>query len=140
MRQRPWRFSHAKAGARFSAERRVTFTATRVEGASASAAARGDRVRAVAAAGPAPTATCGTMRLRRDDGIDGRAFARGTYKLSAFGISCAKVTGRYGLFDQFLRQSPTTPLPRPWTSLVAVGAPKFVARAGVGFRAQRISG
>lgn len=90
-------------------------------------------------AGP-QTPSCGTFEVSEDETIDGRVFAKGTYRLHAFGISCAKVRGKYGLFDQFLSQDDTAPLPKPWRSLVgAVGAPKFAAAPGVGFRAERIS-
>ncbi len=86
------------------------------------------------------TPSCGTFKVRQDKRVDGRLFVKGTYKLNAFGISCAKVIGKYGLFDQFLSQKSTTPLPLPWKSLTgAIGAPKFSAAPGVGFRAQRIS-
>jgi len=82
--------------------------------------------------------SCGTFKVRKDEIIDKRLFPKGTYRLNAFGISCAKVAGKYGLFDQFLTQEATTPLPKPWKSLTdAVGAPKFSAAPGVGFRAQR---
>jgi len=91
-------------------------------------------------AGP-QTPSCGTFKVRNDETIDGRVFQKGTYQLNVFGdISCAKVRGKYGLFDQFLSQDDTTPLPKPWQSLAdAVGAPKFTAAPGVGFRAERIS-
>jgi hypothetical protein len=85
--------------------------------------------------------SCGTWKVLKDEKIDNRLFPKGTYRLNAFGISCAKVSGKYGLFDQFLNQDDSTPLPKPWKSLTgAVGAPKFSAAPGVGFRAQRISG
>ncbi len=85
--------------------------------------------------------SCGTFKVRKDEKIDNRLFPKGTYRLNAFGISCAKVSGKYGLFDQFLSQDDSTPLPKPWKPLTgAVGAPKFSAAPGVGFRAQRISG
>ena len=85
--------------------------------------------------------SCGTWKVRNDERIDSLLFPKGTYRLNAFGISCAKVSGKYGLFDQFLSQDDSTPLPKPWKSLTgAVGAPKFSAAPGVGFRAQRISG
>jgi hypothetical protein len=94
---------------------------------------------AVAAGPQGPS--CGTFEVRKDETIENRLFPKGTYRLNAFGLSCAKVSGKYGLFDQFLSQDDDTPLPRPWRSLVgAVGAPKFSAAPGVGFRAQRISG
>jgi len=91
-------------------------------------------------AGP-QTPSCGTFEVLNDESIDGREFPKGMYQLNVFGnISCGKVRGTYGLFDQFLSQDATTPLPKPWQSLAgAVGAPKFTAAPGVGFRAQRIS-
>ena len=53
-------------------------------------------------AGP-QTPSCGTFKVKNDETIDGRAFPKGTYQLNATGnISCAKVRGKYGLFDQFL--------------------------------------
>lgn len=92
------------------------------------------------AAGPQGP-SCGTFEVLNDEKIDAREFPKGTYRLNAIGISCAKVVGKYGLFDQFLSQDDTTPLPKPWKSLAgAVGAPKFSAAPGVGFRAQRIAG
>jgi hypothetical protein len=91
-------------------------------------------------AGP-KSPSCGTWKVRKDERIDNRLFPKGTYQLHAFGISCARVSGKYGLFDQFLSQDDSAPLPKPWKSLAsAIGAPKFSAAAGVGFRAQRISG
>lgn len=86
------------------------------------------------------TPACGNVKVQSAEVIDGRAFPSGTYRVNAFGISCAKVLGKYGLFDQFLSQDDSTPLPKPWRSLSqAIGAPKFAAAPGVGFRVQRIS-
>ena len=91
------------------------------------------------AAGPKGP-SCGTFKVRKNEKIVNHPFPKGTYRLHAIGISCAKVSGKYGLFDQFLSQDDDTPLPRPWRFLAgAVGAPKFSAAPGVGFRAQRIS-
>lgn len=105
-------------------------------GSSTSSSAR------TSAAPPGPQGpSCGTWKVRKNETIDGRLFPKGTYRLNAFGISCAKVYGKYGLFDQLLSQAESTPLPKPWKFLTgAVGAPKFSAAPGVGFRAQRISG
>ena len=87
------------------------------------------------------TPSCGNYELAKDKKVDGTLFAKGTYQLNAFGISCEKVIGKYGLFDQFLSQKSTTPLPKPWKYLAgAVGAPKFSAADRVGFRAQLLSG
>ena len=83
---------------------------------------------------------CGTWKVRNDERIDNLLFPKGTYRLNAFGKSCATVSVKYGLFDQFLSQDDSTPLPKPWKSLTgAVGAPKFSAAPGIGFRAERIS-
>ena len=85
------------------------------------------------------TPSCGTFIVEKDSTIEGHLFTKGTYKINAIGISCEKVMGKYGLFDQFLSQDKSTPLPKPWKYLSeAVGAPKFVVAPGVGFRAQRI--
>lgn len=93
----------------------------------------------LAAQGP-QTPSCGTFAVRHDTAVDNRLFPKGTYRVHAIGISCEKVMGQYGLFDQFLSQEPGAPLPKPWKSLIgAVGAPKFAAAPGVGFRVQRIS-
>ncbi|MSU46532.1 MAG: hypothetical protein EXS42_05280 [Lacunisphaera sp.] len=86
------------------------------------------------------TPSCGTFIVEKDIKIQGHVFKRGKYQINTFGISCEKVMGKYGLFDQFLSQDENTPLPKPWKYLSkAVGAPKFVAAPGVGFRAQRLS-
>lgn len=91
------------------------------------------------AAGPQGP-SCGTFKVRKNERIVNHPFPKGTYRLNAIGISCEKVRGKYGLFDQFLGQDDDTPLPRPWRFLAgAVGAPKFSAAPGVGFRAQWIS-
>jgi hypothetical protein len=103
------------------------------------AAALGMAASGAVAAGPQGP-SCGTFRVREDQKIEGRLFPKGTYRLNAMGLSRAKVAGKYGLFDQFLGQDDATPLPKPWESLIgAVGAPKFSAAPGVGFRAQRIA-
>lgn len=83
------------------------------------------------------TPSCGTFVVEKDTKIQGHVFKRGKYQINTFGIACEKVMGKYGLFDQFLSQDESTPLPKPWKYLSeAVGAPKFVAAPGVGFRAQ----
>ena len=80
---------------------------------------------------------CGTYKVKIAENIDGRDFPKGTYVLHAFGISCKKVIGSKGLFSQFLNLKDGAPLPKPWISLFdAVGAPKFSAGKGIGFRAQ----
>jgi len=84
--------------------------------------------------------SCGTFVVHKDTKIENRLFLKGTYQVNTMGISCEKVMGQYGLFDQFLSQEAATPLPKPWKSLSeAIGAPKFAAAPGVGFRAQRVS-
>jgi len=86
------------------------------------------------------TPSCGNFDILKDAKIAGHEFTRGTYKINTMGISCEKVMGKYGLLDQFLSQDEQTPLPKPWRYLSdAVGAPKFVADVGVGFRVQKIS-
>lgn len=82
----------------------------------------------------------GTFRITRDMKVAGHLFRKGTYRMNAIGVSCEVVIGKYGLFDQFLSQEESAPLPRPWRFLSeAVGAPKFSAAPGVGFRAQWLS-
>lgn len=83
---------------------------------------------------------CGYHKVKTAENIDGRDFAKGTYVLHAFGISCKKVIGSKGLFSKFLKLKDGAPLPKPWVSLSeAVGAPKFSSGNGVGFRAQLLS-
>lgn len=56
-------------------------------------------------------------------------------------MGCDEVIGSSGLFEKFLGLSTYESLPSPWVSLMnAVGAPKFSAGGGVGFRVQRMSG
>lgn len=124
----PWRYSYSAGKRKFSAGRRAYFTASKVR----------SRVGARATQGP-QNKPCAPVKVSADQTIDGRIFVKGTYQVNAFGISCAKVVSRYGLFDQFLTQDDSRALPKPWASLIAVGQPKFVAKDGVGFRAQRIS-
>ncbi len=72
--------------------------------------------------------------------ISGQEFAAGEYQINAMGISCDEVMGETGLFSQFLGLEDNEPLPAPWSYLEgAVGAPKFVSGAAVGFRVQRIT-
>ncbi len=91
------------------------------------------------AASAAQLKSCGSFKLLRNDKIANHAIAKGTYRLAALGVSCEVVAGDYGLFDQFLAQDDSRSLPKPWSSPVAIGQPKFAAKPGVGFRAQRIS-
>jgi hypothetical protein len=90
------------------------------------------------AAGPQSPA-CGNYKVVRNEVITGVKFAKGTYQINTFGISCAKVMGSKGLFAQFLKLKDKDPLPKPWRYLAdAIGAPKFSSGAGVGFRVQLI--
>jgi hypothetical protein len=55
-------------------------------------------------------------------------------------MSCDEVMGDAGLFNKFLSLGDNEALPDPWKFLEgAIGAPKFVSGASVGFRVQRIS-
>ncbi len=125
----PWKYSVAKRSPKFSAMAGDYFTATKVASKALAAPAQGPR--------NAPCAP--NFKVASDQTIDKRPFLKGSYQINAFGISCAKVIGKYGLFDQFLTQDDSRSLPKPWSSLVAIGQPKFDAKPGVGFRAQRIS-
>ena len=90
------------------------------------------------AAGPQSPA-CGNYKVVRNEVIAGVKFAKGTYQINTFGISCGKVMGSKGLFAQFLKLKDKDPLPKPWRYLAgAVGAPKFSSGPGVGFRVQLI--
>jgi hypothetical protein len=72
--------------------------------------------------------------------IETRLFPKGTYVVHSIGVSCEEVLGEDGLFATFLSLGDAVSLPEPWKSLTeAIGAPKFAAGPGVGFRAQRIS-
>ena len=96
-------------------------------------------INAALAGGP-QTPSCGTYQVLKNETIAGRAFPKGTYVLHAIGISCQKVIGNKGLFARFLRLPDNATLPKPWIYLAGVvGAPKFSAGQGIGFRAQRIS-
>ena len=91
------------------------------------------------AAGP-QTPSCGNYKVAKNEVIAGVKFAKGTYQINTFGISCAKVMGSKGLFAKFLKLKDKDPLPKPWRYLAgAVGAPKFSSGPGVGFRVQLIS-
>ena len=91
------------------------------------------------AAGPQSPA-CGNYKVVRNEVIAGVKFAKGTYQINTFGISCGKVMGSKGLFAQFLKLKDKDPLPKPWRYLAdAIGAPKFSSGPGVGFRVQLIS-
>ena len=84
--------------------------------------------------------SCGTFTVLKDTKVETRLFPKGAYRIHAIGVSCEEVIGEDGLFAKFLGLGDGTPLPEPWESLIgAVGAPKFAAGPGVGFRAQRIS-
>ena len=126
---RPWKYSVAKRNPKFSAGAGDYFTATKVAA----------KAIAQPAQGPQNAPCAPNFKVTSDQTIDKRLFLKGSYQINAFGISCAKVIGKYGLFEQFLTQDDSRSLPKPWSSLVAVGQPKFVAKNGVGFRAQRVS-
>ena len=54
-------------------------------------------------------------------------------------MTCDEVMGNTGIFSKFLQLGDNDPLPAPWSHLKdAVGAPKFVKGANIGFRAQRV--
>lgn len=90
---------------------------------------------------PGPkTPPCGNYQVTKLEIISGQEFAAGEYQINAMGISCDEVMGETGLFSQFLGLEDNEPLPAPWKYLEgAVGAPKFVSGAAVGFRVQRIA-
>jgi hypothetical protein len=91
-------------------------------------------------AGGPQTPSCGTYKVLKNETIAGQAFPKGTYVLHAIGLSCNKVIGKKGLFAKFLNLPDNAALPKPWIYLAgAIGAPKFSAGQGIGFRAQRIS-
>ena len=91
-------------------------------------------------AGGPKTPSCGTYKVLKNETIAGQAFPKGTYVLHAIGLSCNKVIGKKGLFAKFLNLPDNAALPSPWIYLAgAIGAPKFSAGQGIGFRAQRIS-
>ncbi len=86
------------------------------------------------------TPPCGKLVVQQDAWVEGLHFKRGIYRIHTFGISCDKLLGEHGIFDQFLHQDQNTPLPKPWKYLSdAIGFPKFVAASGVGFRVQWLS-
>lgn len=87
------------------------------------------------------TPSCGIFRVSKTEVVAGQTFSVGDYKVNTFGISCDEVMGDAGLFSEFLRLDDGASLPSPWQFLEgAIGAPKFVAGPGVGFRVQRVSG
>ncbi len=91
-------------------------------------------------AGGPQTPSCGTYKVLKNETIAGQAFPKGIYVLHAIGLSCNKVIGKKGLFAKFLNLPDNAALPKPWFYLAgAIGAPKFSAGQGIGFRAQRIS-
>lgn len=91
------------------------------------------------AAGP-QTPSCGKYKVTTNEVIAGVNFPKGSYQINAFGITCAKVMGSRGIFAQFLKLKEKDPLPKPWVYLAdAVGAPKFSAGSGIGFRVQFLS-
>ncbi len=82
---------------------------------------------------------CGTYGVTELEIVAGQQFPPGEYLIHAFGISCDEVMGDTGLWSQFLTLDDNAPLPEPWSFLEgAVGAPKFVAGPGVGFRVQAV--
>ncbi len=88
------------------------------------------------AAGPQGP-SCGIYKVTKKEVIAGHLFQKGRYEIHAIGIDCKKVLGNKGLFAQFLRLKDKDPLPKPWKFLKdAVGAPKFTAGDGIGFRVQ----
>lgn len=94
----------------------------------------------VAVAGGQQTPSCGTYKVLKNETIAGQAFPKSTYVLRAIGVQCDKVIGKKGLFAQFLSLPDNATLLKPLIYLAgAVGAPKFSAGQGIGFRAQRIS-
>jgi hypothetical protein len=93
-------------------------------------------VRAQGPMGP----SCGNISIIADAMIDGRLFQKGEYQLNSFGIPCAEVVGSDGILGVILSLKETDKLPPPWASLSdAIGAPKFAAGAGIGFRLQKVA-
>ncbi len=90
---------------------------------------------------PGPqTPPCGIVEVTTDEVIDGVQFPKGKYQINVFGMSCEEVMGATGLFNKFLQLGGNDALPEPWSYLQgAVGAPKFVKGAGVGFRVERVA-
>ena len=91
--------------------------------------------------GPGPqTPACGFVDVVTAEVISVQQFPVGRYQINTFGISCDEVMGDNGLFNVFLQLGDDAALPEPWRYLEgAVGAPKFVKGAGVGFRVERVS-
>jgi len=93
-------------------------------------------VRAQGPIGP----SCGNISIIADAMIDGRLFQKGEYQLNSSGITCAQVVGSDGILGVILSLKENDKLPPPWASLSdAIGAPKFSAGAGIGFRLQKVS-
>jgi len=93
----------------------------------------------VGAAGPQGP-SCGTVKVKSNQVIVGQTFYKGTYEVHTMGMSCRKVLGKSGIFQEFINLRDNEKLPSPWRYLEgAVGAPKFVKGPGTGFRVQRIS-
>ena len=89
-------------------------------------------------AGP-KTPPCGIVEVMTNEMIAGQQFPIGQYQINVFGMSCEEVMGNTGIFNKFLQLGDNDPLPTPWSYLDgAVGAPKFVKGAGIGFRVQQI--
>ena len=89
-------------------------------------------------AGP-QTPPCGIVEVSTDEVIAGVQFPKGQYQINVFGMSCEEVMGDEGLFNTFLKLGDNDVLPEPWSYLEgAVGAPKFVKGAEVGFRVERV--
>ncbi len=89
---------------------------------------------------PGPqTPTCGIVQVLTDEVIVGVQFPKGQYQINVFGMTCDEVMGNTGIFSKFLQLGDNDPLPAPWSYLKdAVGAPKFIKGAGIGFRVERI--
>jgi hypothetical protein len=84
--------------------------------------------------------SCGNIKLLESSVIDGRVFSPGLYQLNTFGVACNEAVGLDGILGVILSLGAQAKLPTPWTSLIdAVGAPKFSAGAGIGFRLQKIA-
>lgn len=82
---------------------------------------------------------CGIIELEDLEIIAGQEFQPGQYLIHSFGLRCNDVIGEAGIFNQFLGMTGDEPLPEPWIFLEgALGAPKFAAGPGIGFRIQRI--
>jgi hypothetical protein len=89
---------------------------------------------------PGPqTPACGFVQVLTNEVIAGVQFPKGKYQINVFGMTCEEVMEVNGIFSQFLKLGDNDPLPAPWIYLKdAVGAPKFVKSANIGFRVQRV--